>query len=217
MKPLSSARCAGSVTRTSSSTRRSRFRCMRSALPSQTSPAAAPSSPVPNSYTRECSRNLPSALHWQPRRHPPDPAGHPDHEELVQAAGEDGHEPHSLQQRDGLVLRQFQYSLVEPEPALVAFQVTVGGSLPLPAPPGLSAGTGFVPVPPSGTWPGGGRYRPCPLLPAPPAVPGHGPTPHPHSSCSRRDLMWPDLNPCPYRPRCAAVKDPRSTRLNGMR
>src|SRR5262249_45826479 len=38
-------------------------------------------------------------------------------------AREDGQEPHSLQQREGLVLRQLQDPLVEPEPALLAIQI----------------------------------------------------------------------------------------------
>ena len=44
-------------------------------------------------------------------------AGHPDHEELVQVAGEDRQEVRPLQQRRGRVLGQFQHALVEREPA----------------------------------------------------------------------------------------------------
>ena len=50
----------------------------------------------------------------------------PDHEELVQVAGEDGHEPDPLQQRHVLVLGQFQHPLVEPEPASLTLDVPVG-------------------------------------------------------------------------------------------
>src|SRR3984885_8113401 len=61
IRPRSSARCPRPVPPPSSSPRRARFRCMRSALPSQTSPSDS-SAPVPNAYTRECSRNRPSTL-----------------------------------------------------------------------------------------------------------------------------------------------------------
>ena len=49
------ARWAGSVTRTSASIRRSRLRCIMSALPSHTSG----SPPLPKAKTRECSRKRP--------------------------------------------------------------------------------------------------------------------------------------------------------------
>ena len=61
----------------------------------------------------------------RPGGHPPHQAGHPDHEELVQVAGEDGQEPDPLQQRDALVLGQLQHPLVEPEPAFLAVEVPV--------------------------------------------------------------------------------------------
>ncbi len=44
------------------------------------------------------------AFHGQPGRHPPDPACHPDHEVLIQVAGEDGQEACSLEEGGGLVL-----------------------------------------------------------------------------------------------------------------
>ncbi len=74
-------------------------------------------------------RQAAGALHGEPGRHPPDPAGHPHHEELIQVAGEDGEEPHPLKQRDGLVLRELQDPLVEPEPALLAIQIPTGRQL----------------------------------------------------------------------------------------
>ena len=43
-------------------------------------------------------------------------AAHPDHEELVQVAGEDGHELQPLQQRHRFVGGLFQHPLVEPQP-----------------------------------------------------------------------------------------------------
>lgn len=53
---LRAARCAGSVILTRASIRRSRLRCIMSALPIQTSG----SPPLPKAKTRECSRNRPS-------------------------------------------------------------------------------------------------------------------------------------------------------------
>ena len=47
-------------------------------------------------------------------------ARHPDHEELVEVAGEDRQEPGTLQQRQGLVLGQLENALVEPQPRELA-------------------------------------------------------------------------------------------------
>ena len=58
LPPPPCACTAGSLTRTSVSTRRSRLRCIRSALPSQYSG----SPPSANASTRECSRNRPTML-----------------------------------------------------------------------------------------------------------------------------------------------------------
>ena len=52
-------------------------------------------------------------------------AGHPDHEELVEVAGEDRQETGPLQQREALVLGQLQHALVEPQPGELAVQEPV--------------------------------------------------------------------------------------------
>jgi len=65
------------------------------------------------------------ALDREPGRHPAHPPGHPDHEELVQVAREDGQEPHPFEQGERLVLGQLEHPLVEPQPALFAVQVPV--------------------------------------------------------------------------------------------
>jgi hypothetical protein len=51
-----------------------------------------------------------------PRGDPPLQTGHPDHEELVEVAGEDRGEPDPLEQRHVLVLGELEDPLVEPEP-----------------------------------------------------------------------------------------------------
>ncbi len=43
-------------------------------------------------------------------------AGHADHEELVEVAGEDRQEPHPLEQRQAVVLGELEHALVEPQP-----------------------------------------------------------------------------------------------------
>ena len=61
-------------------------------------------------------------LHRQPGGHPADPPRDPDHEEFIQVAGEDRQEPHALKQRHAVVLGEFEYPLVEAEPALLAIE-----------------------------------------------------------------------------------------------
>ena len=86
--------------------------------------------PVSRVFSRICVRRLAAGvLHRQPGRHPPDPPGHPHHEELVQPAGEDGLEPDPLQQRHVLVLGQLEHPLAEPQPALLPVQVAAGRQL----------------------------------------------------------------------------------------
>ena len=50
-------------------------------------------------------------------------SGHPDHEELVEVAGEDRHELRSLQQKPGVVVGLLENALVELQPAEFAVQV----------------------------------------------------------------------------------------------
>ena len=52
-------------------------------------------------------------------------AGHPDHEELVEVAGEDRREPDPLEQRQLLVLGQLEHPLVEPQPGQLAVEEPV--------------------------------------------------------------------------------------------
>ena len=75
------------------------------------------------------------------RGHPAHQAGHPHHEELVEVGGEDGEEPHPLEQRRLLVFRQLENALVEQDPALLPVQVAVRGQLrrPWPSRPWLAA------------------------------------------------------------------------------
>ena len=107
-------------------------------------------------------------LHRQAGGHPAHPAGHPDHEELVQVAGEDGHEPDPLQQRHVLVLGQFQHPLVEPEPASLALEVPVGrqivGWTRPPYPPARCPRSS--PPRPSDSSPRPNSCRHCPQCPA---------------------------------------------------
>ena len=74
-------------------------------------------------------------------------ARHPDHEELVEVAGEDGEELHPLQQRQLAVRGQGQHPTVEVEPGQLPVQVSTppffGGSRrhcrgDTPLPPGLA-------------------------------------------------------------------------------
>ncbi|GAA3505922.1 hypothetical protein GCM10019016_130360 [Streptomyces prasinosporus] len=51
-------------------------------------------------------------------------AGHPDHEELVQVAGEDREEVRPLQQRGLGILGQFEHPLVERQPTALAVEET---------------------------------------------------------------------------------------------
>ena len=52
-------------------------------------------------------------------------AGHADHEELVEVAGEDRREAHPLEQRQGGVLGQLEDALVEAEPGQLAVEEAV--------------------------------------------------------------------------------------------
>ena len=65
----------------------------------------------------------------EPRGHPAHQPGDPDHEELVQVRGEDGEEPHPLEQGRLVVFRELEDALVEQDPALLAVQVAVGGEV----------------------------------------------------------------------------------------
>jgi hypothetical protein len=86
---------------------------------------------------RQVTGHLPDLLEHLARHHPRggaygDPsgdaaleAGHPDHEELVEVAGEDGQEPRAFEQRELLVLGQLEHPLVEPQPGQLAVQEPV--------------------------------------------------------------------------------------------
>ena len=50
-------------------------------------------------------------------------------EELVQVGGEDGEEADALEQRDLVVLGQFEDPLVELDPAVLPVEVPVGGEI----------------------------------------------------------------------------------------
>ncbi len=54
-------------------------------------------------------------------------AGDPDHEELVEVAGEDRKEVGALQDRQQRILRQLEHALVEREPAQLSVEVAVVG------------------------------------------------------------------------------------------
>ena len=54
-------------------------------------------------------------------------AGHPDHEELVEVAGEDRQEPHPLEQRQVGVLGELEHPLVEAQPGQLAVEEAVVG------------------------------------------------------------------------------------------
>ena len=55
-------------------------------------------------------------LHGEPGGDPALETGHPDHEELVEVAGEDRREPDPLEQRQLRVLGELEHPLVEPQP-----------------------------------------------------------------------------------------------------
>ena len=55
-------------------------------------------------------------------------AGHPDHEELVEVAGEDRQEADPLQQRQRRVLGQLEHPLVEAQPGQLAVEEPVGSA-----------------------------------------------------------------------------------------
>ena len=60
-----------------------------------------------------------------PGRDPALEAGDPDHEELVEVAGEDRQEPRPLEQRQVVVLGQLEHPLVEAQPGQLAVEEAV--------------------------------------------------------------------------------------------
>ena len=133
-------------------------------------------------------------LHRQAGRHPPHPARHPDHEELVQVAREDGHEAHPLQQRKRLVLGEFEHPLVEPEPALLPVEIAIRRQF--LAGCGVAGRTHLRSAPARAFWPAFGVGVP-PRRPAPGARP---PRPRPAGSP-------PDLRSCPHCPHRGLAQD----------
>ena len=142
--------------------------------------------------------------------------GHPDHEELIQVAGEDRQEPDPFQQREGLVLGELQHPLVEPQPAFLAVEVAAGRKIgpllvaalgrpgqaaPRTRPPGLSCLPGFPPAaaPPGRRGPPADPAAPRPI-PAGPvsALPGPAARGAHHPAESR-----PAYCPCGHCPQCA--------------
>ena len=104
--------------------------------------------------------------------------GHADLEELVEVAGEDGQEPHALEQRIADVTRLVEHAFVELEPRQLA--VEDRESLVPRGPSATAAGSARTGCGSNGghgphsdrTWPGRGRDDTCDPIPVgPPRIP----------------------------------------------
>ena len=93
----------------------------------QPAPAARISSRVVDQIRSSTSRGIrPDAARTAtPGRDPALEAGHPDHEELVEVAGEDRQEAGPLEQRQVAVLGQLEHPLVEAQPGQLAVEEPV--------------------------------------------------------------------------------------------
>ena len=80
---------------------------------------------VPDRLEHLAGQQPRSRLDRQPRGDPALEAGHPDHEELVEVAGEDRREPDAFEQRLLLVLGQLEHPLVEAEPGQLTVEEPV--------------------------------------------------------------------------------------------